>query len=252
MGCEQCREALSARLDNEDTPAERAAADAHLAGCLACRRWLDEATRVTRLVRMSVLTDSPGVSDAVLAAAPRPNRARLATVLHGALGVLGGLQLLLGLAQIGASASNVHNHTLATATGSGHLSHEAAAWNVAVGAGFLWIALNRRRSAGLIPVLTAFVGLLALLSVNDYLAARVEPARLLSHALLVVGYLITLALTRPGLDFGQPPAGQRPAGQQRRPRRWSAHFDDGEFQPGPSETAFGHIPPQSARHQRAA
>ena len=43
----------------------------------------------------------------------------------------------------------------------GHLWHESAAWNVAVGAAFLFIALRRNRPSGLVPMLTAFVGMLA-------------------------------------------------------------------------------------------
>ncbi|MGI5151614.1 zf-HC2 domain-containing protein [Plantactinospora sp. CA-294935] len=38
MGSEQFRESLSARLDGEDSPTERAATDIHLADCSACRR----------------------------------------------------------------------------------------------------------------------------------------------------------------------------------------------------------------------
>jgi Putative zinc-finger len=45
--CEQCREALSARLDGEDDPDERAEVDTHLAECDECRRWVDEAAAVT-------------------------------------------------------------------------------------------------------------------------------------------------------------------------------------------------------------
>jgi hypothetical protein len=56
MRCEQCREALSARLDGEDTPAERVDADRHMNGCPACQRWFDDAAKVTRLARMSLAT----------------------------------------------------------------------------------------------------------------------------------------------------------------------------------------------------
>ncbi|HEX5198300.1 MAG TPA: hypothetical protein VFW27_00020, partial [Actinoplanes sp.] len=88
----------------------------------------------------------------------------------------------------------------------GHLWHESAAWNVAVGAGFMWIALLRARPAGALPMLTAFLGFLGLVSVQDLVADRVDGVRLFSHGLILVGYLITLALSRPGLDPGRPPA----------------------------------------------
>ncbi|BCB77378.1 hypothetical protein Pflav_037880 [Phytohabitans flavus] len=96
MGCDEFREALSARLDGEDDPAERAVTDAHLAGCAACRQWFDAAAQVTRMVRTSVVTHEVKVSDAVLAAAPGRRRARLLGAVRVALGALGVVQFLLG------------------------------------------------------------------------------------------------------------------------------------------------------------
>ena len=89
-------------------------------------------------------------------------RGPLVAVLRSALGLLGAVQLVLGLAQVGRGATADHLHP----TGQ-HLWHESAAWNVAVGAGFLFVALRRSPPAGLLPMLSAFVGTLLLLSVND-------------------------------------------------------------------------------------
>ncbi|MBX6358425.1 MAG: hypothetical protein IRZ05_21560, partial [Micromonosporaceae bacterium] len=38
----------------------------------------------------------------------------------------------------------------------------------------------------------------------------VDSARLVSHALVAVGYLVLVALSRPRFDFGDPPARRRP------------------------------------------
>ncbi|GAB3827182.1 hypothetical protein [Dactylosporangium cerinum] len=116
------------------------------------------------------------------------------------LGAFGAAQFVLGIAQVtsGATATELHG------SGSGHLWHESAAWNVAIGAGFGWIASRRGRPAGALPMLTAFVALLALLSVNDVLAGRVETERLLSHGFVLAGYAIVVALTRPALDPDRP------------------------------------------------
>ncbi|MGH3788041.1 MAG: zf-HC2 domain-containing protein [Pseudonocardiaceae bacterium] len=62
MDCTACREALSARLDGEEGEAERPAIDAHLAICAACRRFADDAARVTRLVRTTVATQEPDIT----------------------------------------------------------------------------------------------------------------------------------------------------------------------------------------------
>jgi predicted anti-sigma-YlaC factor YlaD len=213
VGCERYREALSARLDGEDEPVGGAELDAHLAGCPACRQWLEDAATVNRLARTAPAVAGVDVTEAVLPAMPGRWRGRLAVVLRLALGLLGGAQLLLGLLQItsleGGEADATHGTAMDGAT-PGHLWHESAAWNVAVGAAFLWIAARRGRPLGVIPILTAFIGVLVLLSGADVLAGRVEPLRLASHGFVLVGYLIVLALSRPVLDL-TPPGLRQPA-----------------------------------------
>ncbi|MEV4813040.1 zf-HC2 domain-containing protein [Micromonospora avicenniae] len=218
MRCEQWREVLSAQLDGEETPAERAAAETHLAGCDDCRTWYDRAAAVTRRARLSVPTVGRDLTDVVLAALPAPakrdRRNRLVLTLRGALGLVGAMQLVLGLAQIGRGATSEHPHP-AGALASGHLWHESAAWNVAVGAGFLFVAARRTPPTGLVPMLSAFVGTLVLLSANDMVTGRVEMARLVSHGFLLAGYAIVVALSRPRL---------RPDGPASRGRDDEAHW----------------------------
>lgn len=213
MGCDRYREALSARLDGEDDPTERTAVDRHLAGCPDCRAWLDAAAEVTRLARTSALA---APAPRVVATAPGRTRARVTVGLRVTLAGIGLAQFLLGAAQI-ADAGSAHGHGLGgLGLGSGHLWHESAAWNLALGAGFAFVALRRTRPSGLLPTLTAFVAVLTVLSTGDILAGRVDGPRLASHAFLVAGYLVTLALSRPALDPGEPPAG--------RGNRWKASF----------------------------
>ncbi|GAA1526215.1 zf-HC2 domain-containing protein [Dactylosporangium maewongense] len=227
--CAAFREALSARLDGEDEPIEAALTDAHLRRCADCRAWHADAVTATRLFRVQQVPAQPAGVDDLLAAldahgvlpaadvppAPasglrrrlalpaswirgRIGRAHVVLALRVLLGGFGAAQFMLGIAQVttAATASDLHGD------GAGHLWHESAAWNVAIGAGFGWIASRRGRPAGALPMLTAFVGLLALLSVNDLLAGRVETERLLSHAFVLAGYAIVIALTRPALDPG--------------------------------------------------
>ncbi|MDG9675818.1 hypothetical protein QCZ28_17500 [Micromonospora sp. DH14] len=134
--------------------------------------------------------------------------------LRTGLALIGALQLVLGLTQIGRGPSATHVHDPVSTIGSGHLWHEAAAWNIAVSAGFLFVAARRTPPTGLLPTLSAFVGTLLLLSVNDLMTGRVEPSRLVSHGFLLAGYLIVVALsqTRRRLD-GPPTRGRtgRPA-----------------------------------------
>jgi predicted anti-sigma-YlaC factor YlaD len=171
------------------------------------------------------------------------------------LAAVGAVQLILGLAQVGGGSSSPHVHTGLDAT-PGHLWHESAAWNVAVGAGFLFIALRRNRPTGLVPMLTAFVGMLLLLSVNDLSAGRVDTARLVSHGFVILGYLIVVALSRAGGDSVQPP-GDRAAGGN----GW--HFVEVEDAPDPAVpklrlvprgplTAAATMPAEAGERRRAA
>jgi len=216
---------LSAQLDGEDDPAGRAQVDEHLAGCAGCREWLDRAAAVNRLTRTAVPV--PDLGDKILAAlppvvAPAAARRRLppAAVLFVALAAVGAVQLILGLDQIGGGVTSAHVHTGVDAT-SDHLGHESAAWNVAVGAGYLFIALRRSRPTGLMPMLTAFVGMLLLLSVNDLTGDRVDSTRLVSHGFVFLGYLLVVALSRVPGGFAAPPGTRAEAGSG-----WRARFAD--------------------------
>ncbi|MCO1595385.1 zf-HC2 domain-containing protein [Micromonospora sp. RHAY321] len=254
MGCEQWREVLSAQLDGEETAEERAAAQGHLDGCAECRGWFTAAAAVTRRARTRLVTEPPDRTEMILAAvatAPparrsrwrwRPGaaqRSRLVVGLRAALGLLGAVQLVLGLAQVGRGAASDHLHPAGQ-----HLWHESAAWNVAVGAGFLFVAVRRSPPAGLLPMLSAFVGTLLLLSVNDLATGTVSGERLVSHGFLVVGYLITVLLSRPGLRPGGP-APQR----QSMPSRWRFRADEVDpplrvvrSEPHPAQAADRHAP----------
>ncbi|QGN49697.1 zf-HC2 domain-containing protein [Micromonospora sp. WMMD558] len=246
MGCAQWREVLSAQLDGEESPAERLAAEDHLAGCGGCRAWYDRAAAVTRRARLSLSADGVDLTDVVLAALPAPTpwwrRSHRITVgLRAALGLIGVLQLVLGLAQVGRSAASTHVHAGGPLS-SGHLWHESAAWNIAVGAGFLFVAARRTPPTGLVPMLSAFVGTLVLLSVNDLATGRVDPTRLVSHAFLLAGYVVVVAMSRTRTGPGAP------SGRARRDEsRWRLTEDE---TPAPSLRLLQPPFPGSAHHRQ--
>jgi predicted anti-sigma-YlaC factor YlaD len=246
---------LSAQLDGEDEPGERELVEEHLAGCADCRAWLDRAATVNRLTRTGPATPVPDLSGSIMAAlaaraddselvprsgaprsmkrlimrggpvsaaAARLTRRRLATLLYLALAAVGAVQLILGLDQVGGGATGAHVHVGLDAT-PGHLWHESAAWNVAVGAGYLFIALRRNRPVGLVPMLTAFVGMLLLLSLGDLTAARVDSARLVSHGFVILGYLLVVALSKINLESARPPGARADDGEG---SGWRAYFAD--------------------------
>jgi predicted anti-sigma-YlaC factor YlaD len=219
MWCEQVRDVLSARLDGESMSGENALAELHVEGCDACARWYDNAARITRLARMSVATVPDPLDDrlldVVLPAAPGPGWSRTGRWLRVLLGVLGFGQFTLGMAQIAALGMT---QGIGSADGmtSHHLLHESAAWNVAIGAAYLWIALRRGRAADALPIMTAFVGVLVLLSIDDLLTGEVVVTSLLTHTMVVLGYAVLVILRHPGFDALTPPGS----------RRWRLRSDD--------------------------
>lgn len=223
VGCQGFREALSARLDGEPAPVAPEDLDAHLRACPDCRRWGDEAAAVTRSARTGPVAGAVDVTGAVLHAAPGRWRGRVAATLRLLLGAVGAAQLILGLLQATTLRPGGHNHHGATTmegASAGHLWHESVAWNLAVGAAFLWVASRRHRSAVLVPIMTVFVGALLALSVVDTLAGRVEATRLASHAFVLAGYALVLAMSRRPSepDSGDPrPDGAQPAGSETEP-----------------------------------
>jgi predicted anti-sigma-YlaC factor YlaD len=223
---------LSAELDGEASETETAACREHLAGCAGCRSWYATASAVTALAGATPPQPAVMIDESVLDALPGRRRltaARITVVLRYALGLLGVAQFLLGAAQIGGVADgHLHVSDPIGGTAPNHLWHESAAWNVAIGAGFAWIALRRTRPSGILPTLTAFVAVLALLSINDVITGRVDYPRLLSHGLVVVGYLLLLAL---GRRTGEP---ETPQGDLRgRRSRWRIELDESPPAPDP-------------------
>lgn len=200
MDCGTCREALSARLDGEDGSVPVAAVNAHVASCGTCGRWSHDAAEITRIARIGLVVGGTGVSDDVLDAMPSSRRARLLVGLRVVLAILGVGQVALGLIELarpmGDTAAMGGVMTGATPD---HLTHESAAWNLAVGAGFLFVAWRRGRPAGIVPLLSVFVGVLTLLSIGDWADGAVAVARLASHLLLVAGYVIIVVMCRPSM-----------------------------------------------------
>jgi predicted anti-sigma-YlaC factor YlaD len=77
-----------------------------------------------------------------------------------------------------------------------HAAHENAAWNLALGASFIAVAVKPARAVGAIPILVTFVAVLGLLSLPDLAAGLVEGARLASHAGVLVGFILVTLLSR--------------------------------------------------------
>ncbi len=223
MRCEDCRDAISARMDGEDPGLAADAVERHLAGCAACRAFADRAAHVTRLARIRPAEDHPDVLPGLLAAldagesraTPRRSwRAVARDAVRGALALLGVGQLALALGGIVAAMGAEGGPDRLGGASMAHLSHESAAWNLALGVAFIWAASGAtRRAGGLVPVIGAFVALLVALSALDLLAGHVEAGRLAGHVPVIVGLVLLLLharLTRDGGGNAGAPTDEEP------------------------------------------
>jgi predicted anti-sigma-YlaC factor YlaD len=134
-----------------------------------------------------------------------------------------------------------------------HMSHEYAAWSVAVGIGFIVGARWTRHLAGALPVLASFATVLCAVTAVDAISGRVEPARAVSHLLIMVGIALIVAILAADRARPHPSTGARQrsripllgggnAGDERVDEpRWSADPPRGE----------GHRPRPAARHDAA-
>ena len=160
LDCAACREELSADLDGEGDPARRPDVRAHLEACAACTEWREQAAVVTRLTRTAPAEAGPDLVAAVLPAAPRPPRWRLGARVALTVG-RGRARSCSGCSRSSASTGHGAGTAMLGGADMAHMGHETAAWNLALGAAFVAGAWWTRHLAGLLPVLGAFIVVLA-------------------------------------------------------------------------------------------
>ncbi|HET6876373.1 MAG TPA: zf-HC2 domain-containing protein [Jatrophihabitans sp.] len=213
MRCDRFREAYSARLDDEPPGAAPDALSEHLRACTDCAGWAESAARITRLARLDV-TPVPDLADAITAGIALPSRRvlRRRYLLRAAL-------VLVGLAQLGIGVPAALGDSVGMAMAT-HATHEAGAWNLAIGVAFLGAAFMPRRAAGLIPLLGTFTVVLAVLSIRDLADGAVTVARLATHLAIVIGLGLLISLDR--ADRALPPL--RPSTGEDRDEKKKSHL----------------------------
>jgi Putative zinc-finger len=131
VDCTQCREAISARLDGEESPIASSAIDAHLAICPACHQFSDDAVRVTKLARCAPATHAPDISMKVMSIVGElgtvlevltdldrhSTACATAMMAHNASDMLSATRAALDCADIAAAAHRVLSRDTATDTG---------------------------------------------------------------------------------------------------------------------------------------
>jgi predicted anti-sigma-YlaC factor YlaD len=236
MRCDRAREGLSAQLDGEDPGVHPQALDQHLASCPGCRRWHDEAARITRMVRVRPTDPAELVPDFAARVAPAQRTRLWRPVLRIALLLVALAQLTVGVTGLlPPLTGGLHAHPV-TGGGhlpgmTGHLGNESAAFNIAIGIALVWIAARPHQARGPLPMLAAFVVVLAGLEILDLAASRVGWGRLVVHLPVVVGLLLAAALTRL-----RPPTMPAPDDSAARDGWWDAEH---AAQHSPADTPRG-------------
>ena len=187
MECDDCREAVSARLDGEPEPVPAARTDRHLAGCAACRAWQQQAIELTRRLRVRPAGGQPRVAERVLVRVwPSPSRPAAGRGWRVVLAAVAVAQFGLGAAQVAGWHAGMRPAAPMRGDMSAHLFDESTAWNIALSVGMAWVAWRTRAAAGMLPVFGGFLLLLTGFCVRDAMAGEVTGVRLAEHGLLVI------------------------------------------------------------------
>jgi predicted anti-sigma-YlaC factor YlaD len=210
----------------------------HLLACERCRGWADASAEVTRRARLAPAERVPDVTAAVLAQLPvaggrprreRPRREGVTVLLRWLLMAVGAGQLALGSSVFDAGGMAMGMSM------PEHLSHETGAWNVALAACFLAVAVLPRLAVGALPVLLSFTALLGWVTVSDLRAGHVPADRAVDHLLLVAGALLVSALAYRRRAGRGDPIRER----VRRLASWPRTGHAAGATPGPVEPAVG-------------
>ncbi len=190
MRCSTCREALSARLDGEDTGVSAGEIDDHLNSCADCAAWGNEAAALAPAVRHAP-RDHVALSPALLASLtvpPDPDRRGLLSTYEWRVALA-----MIAVAQIIVSWPGVFLHD---GHASVHFAHELTAWDMALAAGFLAAVLWPARAWGMLPMVGVLVAAMVAVSALDALSGNALLGREFVHLLEVAGLGCLWVLSR--------------------------------------------------------
>jgi predicted anti-sigma-YlaC factor YlaD len=176
MGCDRIREALSARIDGEDSGLPDGELNAHLDDCADCRGWQQRAHAVTRRARLGGAFLNHDLTPAVLAAVAAPARQRLAT--RGALIVLAAGQFAIAAPMLFLG----HDHDAGV-----HAAHELGSFNMALAIAFAVGAIRPALSAGLAWVCGFAAAGLVATAIADLISGQAIGADEAQHLVAAAG-----------------------------------------------------------------
>lgn len=191
MDCDKAREAISARIDGEDSNVPAAELAAHLSGCAACRAWEQRAHAVTRRARLGGAFLDHDLTERVLAAVPpaparRPRslaRRPRSLAWQAALGAVAVAQLAMTVPLLVLG----HDHDAGM-----HAAHELGSFDLALAIAFCVGAIRPALSAGLAWPCCVAAGGLAGTAILDLIGGQTFGADEAQHLIALAGALLLL------------------------------------------------------------
>ena len=183
MECDTARLAISSAIDDGVVVSDEI--DEHVAGCAACRQWREG---VHQLRRATLRTVSGTASPAV-AVSELPRRFTMHRWIRFALAWAGALLVAWNVVDMFSAGSGL---TI-------HFERHQAAFDVALGLAFLFVAWRPDRAYGMVPFAAAFAIALTLSAVIDLANGASTFDRESAHLIEILGLALLWAL---GLAVG--------------------------------------------------
>ena len=210
------REAISARLDGEPAGVERSVLEAHLASCVACASWREQAHELTRRVRLASARAAPApgqpLLDGLTAVAGR-GRWRSIELTRAALTGVAAVQTLIAVPAL------LLGHDREAPIG---VAHAMGSFDMALAVGLFVAAWRPARARGMHVLVGTAALLLVVTAAVDVVGGHTSLGDEAPHLIAVGGWLLLrqlAALVPAGDDDYQLPLAARG-----RSRAWRAPF----------------------------
>ena len=188
MDCDRAREAVSARIDGEDSGVPDSALAAHLSDCDGCRAWEQRAHVVTRRARLGGAFLDRDLSARVLAAAPTARRTRTVSQ-RAALAAIAALQIAITVPLL------IFGHDRDTGV---HAAHELGSFDLALAIAFCVGAIRPALSAGLAWPCGIAAGGLVGTAIIDMIGGQTFGIDEAQHLVALAGALLLIWQARTG------------------------------------------------------
>ena len=191
MDCENYRLGISARLDGEDVGVDDASLAWHLANCAGCRGFESEAITLTRAVRVAATETPPDLAPMIMASINEERAAEVARfdpkALRAGLITLAVVQMLLAVPVLlfGRDAGAPI-----------HIAREIGSFDFALAVGFFFVGWRPARAYGMLPLVAAVVGCLAITTSVDVVRGTATLLNESAHLLDVMGLAAVWEMAR--------------------------------------------------------